>query len=102
MDHGPALLGKGARMNNIEEFIRLFECWEEGLSYEDFYIDINNAIEDAKASRREAQFTPDKYYITGWNAALDMAAVKLQADFRQAFGADTCASWAAWLKEQKK
>ena len=44
----------------------------------------------------------DKQYMLGWNAALDMAAVKLQADFRQAFGADTCASWAAWLKEQKR
>lgn len=44
----------------------------------------------------------DKHYLLGWNAALEMAAVKLQADFRQSFGADTCASWAAWLKEQKK
>ena len=44
----------------------------------------------------------DKHYLLGWNAALEMAAVKLQADFRHAFGADTCASWAAWLKEQKK
>ena len=44
----------------------------------------------------------DKHYLMGWNAALEMAAVKLQADFRLAFGADTCASWAAWLKEQKK
>ena len=44
----------------------------------------------------------EKHYLLGWNAALEMAAVKLQADFRQAFGADTCASWAAWLKEQKK
>jgi hypothetical protein len=44
----------------------------------------------------------DKYYVNGWNAALEMAAVKLQVDFKQAFGADTCASWAAWLKEQKK
>ncbi len=44
----------------------------------------------------------DKYYVSGWNAALETAAVKLQVDFKQAFGADTCASWAAWLKEQKK
>lgn len=44
----------------------------------------------------------DKYYTSGWNAALEMAAVKLQNDFKQAFGADTCASWAAWLKEQKQ
>lgn len=44
----------------------------------------------------------DKHYLLGWNSALEMAAIKLQADFKQSFGADTCASWAAWLKEQKK
>ena len=44
----------------------------------------------------------DKQYMLGWNAALEMAAFKLQSEFKQAFGADTCASWAAWLKEQKK
>ena len=41
-------------------------------------------------------------YELGWNAALEMAAVKLVHDFSKSFGADTCASWAAWLKEQKK
>ncbi len=44
----------------------------------------------------------DKYYTSGWNAALEMAATKLVHDFSKSFGADTCASWAAWLKEQKK
>jgi hypothetical protein len=44
----------------------------------------------------------DKHYLLGWNSALEMAAVKLQSDFKQSFGADTCASWAAWLKEQKR
>jgi hypothetical protein len=44
----------------------------------------------------------DKHYLLGWNAALEMAAVKLQSDFSKSFGADTCASWAAWLKEQKR
>lgn len=44
----------------------------------------------------------DKHYIMGWNSGLEMAAIKLVHDFRQSFGADTCASWAAWLKEQKK
>jgi hypothetical protein len=44
----------------------------------------------------------DKQYVLGWNAALEMAATKLVHDFKHAFGADTCASWAAWLKEQKK
>jgi hypothetical protein len=44
----------------------------------------------------------DKHYIMGWNSGLEMAAIKLQNDFGKSFGADTCASWAAWLKEQKK
>lgn len=44
----------------------------------------------------------DKQYVLGWNAALEMAATKLVHDFKHAFGADTCASWAAWLKEQKR
>lgn len=44
----------------------------------------------------------DKHYLLGWNSALEMAAIKLVNEFRQSFGADTCASWAAWLKEQKR
>ena len=32
---------------------------------------------------------------------LDEIADKLQQDFKQSFGADTCASWAAWLRGQK-
>lgn len=32
---------------------------------------------------------------------LDEIADKLQQDFKQSFGADTCASWAAWIREQK-
>ena len=44
----------------------------------------------------------DKQYVLGWNAALEMTATKLVHDFKHAFGADTCASWAAWLKEQKR
>ena len=43
----------------------------------------------------------------GWNSALELAAVLYVDQFKQAFGADTCASHAAWLrghklKEQKK
>ncbi len=44
----------------------------------------------------------DKQYMLGWNAGLEMAATKLVHDFSKSFGADTCASWASWLKEQKK
>ncbi len=44
----------------------------------------------------------DKYYTSGWNAGLEMAAAKLVQEFSKSFGADTCASWAIWLKEQKR
>ena len=44
----------------------------------------------------------DRHYTMGWNSGLEMAATKLVNEFRLSFGADTCASWAAWLKEQKK
>ena len=44
----------------------------------------------------------DKHYLLGWNSALEMAAYKLINDFKHAFGDDTLASIAVWLKEQKK
>jgi hypothetical protein len=51
---------------------------------------------------RSVNNTNETQYLRGWNAALDMAALRLTNDFKLAFGADTCASWAIWLKEQKK
>ena len=50
---------------------------------------------------REALEKADDFYAKGWNNSLELAAVRLQADFRQSFGADTCASWAAWLRGHK-
>lgn len=35
------------------------------------------------------------------NATLDEIATKIEQDFKGAFGADTCASWAAWIRSQK-
>lgn len=35
------------------------------------------------------------------NDKLDEIADKLQQDFKQSFGQDTCASWASWLRSQK-
>ena len=43
-----------------------------------------------------------KHYTAGWNAGLEMAAYKLINDFKHAFGDDTLAGIAVWLKEQKK
>ena len=41
-------------------------------------------------------------YEMGWNSALEMAAFKLQHDFKQAFGDDTLASIAVYIKGMKK
>ena len=43
----------------------------------------------------------DKYYTAGWNAALEAAAAKTD-EFKPAFGDDTCASWAVWLRGMKQ
>jgi hypothetical protein len=44
----------------------------------------------------------DQYYEMGWNSALELAAFKLIHDFKDAFGEDTLASIAVYLKEMKK
>ena len=44
----------------------------------------------------------DKQYRYGWNSGLEMVAYRLIHDFKGAFGEDTLASIAAWIKEQKK
>ena len=44
----------------------------------------------------------DDPYEMGWNSALEMAAFKLQHDFKQAFGDDTLASIAVYIKGMKK
>ena len=44
----------------------------------------------------------DKQYEAGWNSALEMAAFKLQHDLKRAFGEDTLASIAVYIKEMKK
>ena len=43
-----------------------------------------------------------RYYEMGWNAALEMAAFKLTHEFKAAFGDDTLASIAVYLKGIKK
>ncbi len=48
------------------------------------------------------QVALDMHYELGWNSGLEMVAYKLVNDFKHAFGEDTLASIAAWIKEQKK
>lgn len=41
-------------------------------------------------------------YEMGWNSALEMAAYRIVHDFKHAFGEDTVASFAAYIKGLKK
>lgn len=53
----------------------------------------------------QPQYTKEEYeahYDRGWNAALEMAAFKLTHNFVSAFGRDTLASVAVYIKEMKK
>ena len=43
-----------------------------------------------------------RHYTAGWNAALDLIAFDLIDEFKTAFGNDTLAGIAIWIKEQKK
>ena len=44
----------------------------------------------------------DIMYESGWNSGLEMAAFKIVHDFKHAFGEDTVASFAAYIKGLKK
>ncbi len=41
-------------------------------------------------------------YEMGWNSGLEMAAYRIVHDFKHAFGEDTVASFAAYIKGLKK
>ena len=44
----------------------------------------------------------DRMYESGWNSALEMAAYRIVHDFKHAFGEDTVASFAAYIKGMKR
>ena len=67
-----------------------------------------NEIERQAKQRKEAvkvAITPKvvefQMYDFGWNSALEMAAFKIEHDFKQAFGADTLSSLAVYRREMK-
>ena len=68
-----------------------------------------NDIERQARQRKEsvrAAITPKvvelEMYDIGWNSALEMAAFKIEHDFKQAFGADTLSGLAIYIREMKK
>ena len=68
-----------------------------------------NDIERQAKQRKEAvkaAMSPKvvalEMYDIGWNSALEMAAFKIEHDFKQAFGADTLSSLAVFIREMKK
>lgn len=70
-------------------------CAERGCACHDSRVD-GPGVE--MVSKAEA----DAMYEMGWNSALEMAAFKIKHQFCRAFGEDTLASFAVWLKEMKK
>lgn len=56
----------------------------------------------AQSSVDRAVNSLTQHYTAGWNAALDLTAFDLINDFKHAFGEDTLASIAVWIKEQKR
>jgi len=63
-------------------------------------------IEDKLTSLEERisslQERLDKYYVSGWNSALEMAAGKVEHDFQKSFGKDTLSSIAIYIRTMKK
>jgi hypothetical protein len=44
----------------------------------------------------------DAEYKAGWNSGLEMAACRIENDFKKAFGKDTLTSFSAYLRGLKK
>lgn len=68
-----------------------------------------NEIERQAKQRKEAvkvAITPKvvalEMYDIGWNSALELAAYEIEYKFKEAFGADTLASIAVYIKGMKK
>lgn len=55
-----------------------------------------------EALKEESKDSLTNMYEAGWNAALDLAATKIEKDFVKAFGKDTLSSIAIYLKGLKK
>lgn len=57
-------------------------------------MDVNDAAKAVIA-------TLDEHIKRIVNGKLDEVAAKVEKDFKAAFGADTCASWTSWIRQQK-
>ena len=55
-----------------------------------------------EALNEESSDSLTDMYDSGWNAALEMAAFRLENDFKDAFGKDTLSGIAVYLKGLKK
>lgn len=63
---------------------------------------LSNLFFDARPCDCKRVPLPAGDYEAGWNSALEMAAFRLQNDFKRSFGEDTLASIAVYIKEMKK
>lgn len=55
-----------------------------------------------EASKEEFSGLLTDMYDAGWNAALDLAALKLENEFQNAFGKDTLSSIAIYIRSLQK
>jgi uncharacterized lipoprotein YajG len=68
------------------------------LSSEGVWVDPNIHVNDAAKMVIAALDKHIKHIV---NSKLEEVATKAEQDFKAAFGTDTCASWACWIREQK-
>ena len=61
-----------------------------------------NMTNPDKSTTLEFQKTLGDLYDSGWNAALEMAAFRVEHEFAKAFGKDTLSSISTYIREMKK
>jgi hypothetical protein len=95
------------RNNIIEEVALEFDQLESKCAADDivgkrFCESAAILVRSVKDKAPKATVETDRHYMSGWNSALEMAAVRLEHDFKKAFGADTLSSIAIYIRGMKK
>jgi hypothetical protein len=64
--------------------------------------DIERQAQQRKEAVKATVENNHKMYLSGWNAALELAAFEIENNFTKAFGKDTLSSLAIYIREMKK
>jgi hypothetical protein len=66
-------------------------------------MEFNEWEQESSARQRAVQANmKDDQYVAGWNAALEMAAFRVEHEFAKAFGKDTLSSMVIYIRSLKK